>query len=144
MTVQLFGFVPVLRCIPRYASGMPLRPGLSTIFLQGIRYNLPVNFPCRNLCSLNLIVAVILFVAGPIIIYLLSQKDKSGKKGYSNRSAMNLLYKKGTIHFYHYSFLGAHLLCNYLGLFLCFAVSLAALRGCRYARGYAQPFLQEI
>jgi hypothetical protein len=44
--------------------------------------------------QINLIVAVILFAAVPIVMQLPSQKDKSGKKDCLNRRALDLLYKK--------------------------------------------------
>jgi len=94
MTVQLFGSVPVLRCIPRCASGMPLRPGLGTAIsarnpMQSRQLISPaVSCVPKPYCS------GYPFVAGSIIIYLRSQKDRIGKKDRPNRKAMNLLYKK--------------------------------------------------
>jgi hypothetical protein len=91
--------------------------------------------------QINLIVAVILFAAVPIVMQLPSQKDKSGKKDCPNRKAMGLLYKKTR----HYTFVfGAQRQCIYLSLFPRFAVSLRCASGMPLCPGLNTPFLQGI
>ena len=86
--MQLFGFVPVLRCIPRCASGMPLRPGLGTAFLQGIRctaaylffYTYFAMFFLQDPMFPKPYCSGYPFVAGSIIIYFRSQKIKAERR----------------------------------------------------------------
>jgi len=101
MPIQLFRFVPVLRHILSLRFRVAAMPGAKhRLFCKESYTERHLIFSCITLCSLNLIVAVILFVAGPIIIYLRSQKDRSGKKDCRNRKAMNLLYKNRSWFFY--------------------------------------------